>query len=577
MDTHVHQLSSGEEEEIDSTIKDKGKGKNQNTSSDKPRVILTGKKRPRRLSSGVWVHFEFLDEPDENGNLICKCKKCGLRFNGDSKNGTGNLHRHLKNCKQRSFRDVGQMILEKTSSGLGNRLPDFDAGYFRELLSIAIVEHDMPFQFVEFKGFRRCFNYLHPDFKPVTRNTIKYDVLKMYKREKEKLKAVLGSTCSRIALTSDCWTSLTTDGYISLTAHYVDNSWCLQKKILNFSYIGPPHTGIHLCDHVYDGLKEIDAAVYKIRESAKYCKSSQGRKQRFLSCVAHVEIQSTRILQQDVPTRWNSTYMMLDCALYFKKALIHFQKVDANYVHCPSAEEWGRIEKICKFLKVFHDVTLAFSGTKYPTSNLYFHRVLQVRLLLQNEMKSSDLFMQKMACKMYEKFGKYWSEFSTFMAVAVVLDPRYKLQCVNWGYMRIYGQHSIEYELEFSKVKDALRRLYEAYESTHSSSSKVIPTTNASNEASDDFMMDFDSFSQEQSSVAIKSEIDMYYEEPLIPRGTNLDILSYWRTSNMDPQMEMLCGSVMKLKVEDNNDNHDTPRSSPELEQFDENASSNIV
>uniref|UniRef100_A0A803MAY2 Uncharacterized protein n=1 Tax=Chenopodium quinoa TaxID=63459 RepID=A0A803MAY2_CHEQI len=44
----------------------------------------------------------------------------------------------------------------------------------------------------------------------------------------------------------------------------------------------------------------------------------------------------------------------------------------------------------------------------------------------------------------------------------------------------------------------------------------------------------------------------------------------------MDPQMEMLCGSVMKLKVEDNNDNHDTPRSLPELEQFDENASSNI-
>uniref|UniRef100_A0A803LJE8 Uncharacterized protein n=1 Tax=Chenopodium quinoa TaxID=63459 RepID=A0A803LJE8_CHEQI len=69
MDTHVQQLSSREEEEIDSSIKDKGKGKNQNTSSDKPRVILTGKKRQRRLSSGVWVHFEFLDEPDENDGL----------------------------------------------------------------------------------------------------------------------------------------------------------------------------------------------------------------------------------------------------------------------------------------------------------------------------------------------------------------------------------------------------------------------------------------------------------------------------------------------------------------------------
>uniref|UniRef100_A0A803N1V4 hAT-like transposase RNase-H fold domain-containing protein n=1 Tax=Chenopodium quinoa TaxID=63459 RepID=A0A803N1V4_CHEQI len=80
------------------------------------------------------------------------------------------------------------------------------------------------------------------------------------------------------------------------------------------------------------------------------------------------------------------------------------------------------------------------------------------------------------------------------MVVAVVLDPRYKLQCVNWGYMRIYGRHSVEYELEFSKVKDALWELYEAYESSHSSSSKVIPTTNASdasNEPCDDFMMKF--------------------------------------------------------------------------------------
>uniref|UniRef100_A0A803MQV3 Uncharacterized protein n=1 Tax=Chenopodium quinoa TaxID=63459 RepID=A0A803MQV3_CHEQI len=104
--------------------------------------------------------------------------------------------------------------------------------------------------------------------------------------------------------------------------------------------------------------------------------------------------------------------------------------------------------------------------------------------------------------------------------------------------------------------------------------------------------MDFDSFSMEQSNVAIKSEVDMYYEEPLIPRGTNLDILSALKSEtveaiiclrdwdwdfgedNMDPQMAMLCGSVMKLKV---GDNDDAPQTSPELSEFDENASSNIV
>ncbi|XP_021757908.1 zinc finger BED domain-containing protein RICESLEEPER 2-like [Chenopodium quinoa] len=451
MDADVQQLSS-EEEKIDSTTQDKGNGKNQKTSSGKPRVILTGKKRQRRLSSGVWVNFDFLDEPHQNGNLTCKCKKCGIHFNADSKNGIGNLYRHLKNCKQRSFRDVGQMILEKTSSGLGNRLREFDANYFRELLSLAIVEHDMLFQFVEFKGFRRCFNYLHPDFKPVTRNTIKSDVLKMYKRGKEKLKAVLGSTCSRIALTSDCWTSITTDGYISLTAHYVDKSWCLKKKILNFSYIGPPHTEIHLCDYVYGLIKEwgIQKNIFSITldnasSNNVFAENLKGELELIcggeffhVRCCAHI---LNLIVQDGLKEIDEVVYKIRESAKY---SLIHFQKVDANYVHCPSVEEWGRVEKICKFLKVFHYVTLAFSGTKYPTSNLYFHRVLQVRLLLQNEMKSSDLFMQKMACKMYEKFGKYWSEFSTFMVVAVVLDPRYNLQCVNWGYMRIYGQHSVE-------------------------------------------------------------------------------------------------------------------------------------
>ena len=41
-------------------------------------IHISGKnfKRQRRLTSGVWVNFEFVDETDEDGNLLCKCKKC---------------------------------------------------------------------------------------------------------------------------------------------------------------------------------------------------------------------------------------------------------------------------------------------------------------------------------------------------------------------------------------------------------------------------------------------------------------------------------------------------------------------
>ncbi|KMT08905.1 hypothetical protein BVRB_6g136250 [Beta vulgaris subsp. vulgaris] len=208
-------------------------------------------KRQRRLTSNVWVHFEFLEEPNEHGNLVCKCKKCGQIYNADSSIGTGNLRRHLKNCKRRSYLDVGQMILDSSSSGsLLKRMPDVNLDVFREMLAIAVVRHDLPFQFAEYEGVRRCFAYLNPNVKVVSRNTLKADIQKLYVREKGKLKDELGLVRGRIALTSDCWSFITTDGYISLTAHFVDNDWRLQKRILNFRFMPPPHTGVHLSDHV---------------------------------------------------------------------------------------------------------------------------------------------------------------------------------------------------------------------------------------------------------------------------------------------------------------------------------------
>jgi len=49
---------------------------------------------------------------------------------------------------------------------------------------------------------------------------------------------------------SNCWTSINTDGYISLTAHYIDSSWTLRKIILNFSLLPPPHNGVSIAEKI---------------------------------------------------------------------------------------------------------------------------------------------------------------------------------------------------------------------------------------------------------------------------------------------------------------------------------------
>ena len=88
----------------------------------------------------------------------------------------------------------------------------------------------------------------------------------MYQMEKSKLLDLLQYVPSRIALTSDCWTSLTTDGYISLTAHFVDKSCHLQKRVLAFTCMPPPHTGAALAEKVCGLLKEwgIDKKIMSI-------------------------------------------------------------------------------------------------------------------------------------------------------------------------------------------------------------------------------------------------------------------------------------------------------------------------
>ncbi|XVE57912.1 hypothetical protein DITRI_Ditri04bG0127900 [Diplodiscus trichospermus] len=70
-----------------------------------------------------------------------------------------------------------------------------------------------------------------------------------------------------------------------------------------------------------------------------------------------------------------------------------------------------------------------------------------------------------MAKMMLDKFDKYWSEFSliltiaVILAIAVILDPRYKLQFVNWSYKKLYGNDSTNFKL----VKDSLNALYNEY------------------------------------------------------------------------------------------------------------------
>ena len=78
------------------------------------------------------------------------------------------------------------------------------------------------FDMFEYEGVRELMQYLRSGVQLISRNTVNVDLSKTYVSKKQKLKAMLNRCRERISLTSDLWTSWTTDGYICVTTHYVE-------------------------------------------------------------------------------------------------------------------------------------------------------------------------------------------------------------------------------------------------------------------------------------------------------------------------------------------------------------------
>lgn len=54
-----------------------------------------------------------------------------------------------------------------------------------------------------------------------------------------------------------------------------------------------------------------------------------------------------------MPTRWNSTFLIIKSTLYYRQAFLRLKLSDSSYKHYPSDDERGRAEEICKFLEIF--------------------------------------------------------------------------------------------------------------------------------------------------------------------------------------------------------------------------------
>ncbi|XP_075077365.1 zinc finger BED domain-containing protein RICESLEEPER 2-like [Nicotiana tabacum] len=153
-----------------------------------------------------------------------------------------------------------------------------------------------------------------------------------------------------------------------------------------------------------DGLKEIDVSVKCVRQVVRYVRSSQQRTLKFRECCAHQEVECSKTLCLDVPTRCNSTYLMLATAQNFEKAFDKLHLFDDGFsTHlCTHAfedgnvagpfvcDDWVNVRNVIKFLEIFHELTEKVSGSRYVTSNCHFEDICELDSHLKACLASDD-------------------------------------------------------------------------------------------------------------------------------------------------------------------------------------------
>ncbi|KAK3033923.1 hypothetical protein RJ639_034723 [Escallonia herrerae] len=191
------------------------------------------------LKSSVWAHFE---RKKNGGNVIATCIHCRKTLGANPKNGTTHLRMHLDRCKRLRQLDVRQKHLTGIM-GKANAKPElgnytFDQDFARRELGTMIILHEYPLSIVDHVGFSRYSSALQPLFKIPTRNTVKSDIINIYEHEKEQVMKLLEGIRSRVAVTTDLWTSDNQKkGFMAVTGHFMDEEFILQSRILSYLWL----------------------------------------------------------------------------------------------------------------------------------------------------------------------------------------------------------------------------------------------------------------------------------------------------------------------------------------------------
>ncbi|XP_050062310.1 E3 SUMO-protein ligase ZBED1-like [Aphis gossypii] len=292
-----------------------------------------------------------------------------------------------------------------------------------------IAEDLQPLSIVENSGFQNMIKLLDSRYQIPSRRSLSRTIIpEIYENVKNRVQSLLNKT-NYVAITTDVWTSMNTDSFITITAHFFPTDQTRLKTIvLCTKKLESNHTGTYLAEVmtnelniwdiypkviaiVTDGGANIKAAVRlmgiqhmpciahklnlvvqhalyltddaeagdntyaeqlknilkKCRGIVGYFKRSEVGNRFLIEKQKQLGHGQILKLKQDMRTRWNSSLFMMERLVKLKEPLTIVMISLNDAPNNLNSEEWNYIEDIVPLLKPFDSLTTELSAEQYPT------------------------------------------------------------------------------------------------------------------------------------------------------------------------------------------------------------------
>ncbi|KAK4858944.1 hypothetical protein QYF36_024229 [Acer negundo] len=544
-------------------------------------------KKQKKLRSDVWKSFEKYK--DENGKDLAKCNICEKLFNGSSKMGTTHLKNHFKSCSKNKSNEGGcsasgdkpvedsvmdQQLnhLDKSNEGGGSASGDKPA-----------EDSVMDLQLNHLERVKMLIKQL-PLYEALPNSIEVADLINVYKEEKEKLRIYFEKLPCRLSLMIDTNSSIFKE-CIFFSVHFIDDDWKLKKKIISLKCIGGNITFTEILKNVLSEWGIDNDISYMVLDyyTYVYVLSSNERENGFSSqgsllfngklfCIPDFETISLinseymqnifydrmkeiykyiegngnfpiaidrarslgkKVTIEFIPTEQDLVDMetddLVEIGFGLKEAFFELEKMDIEFKSINlTKEEWDLIPSCVKY----HFYLI-------ETANMYFPWLCNTYTISLEVVKLKPSICEDKRYLFIRDGMKCWYDDNLVLAVAAVLDPRFRLNIVKHWYKKMYGD---ECDARLAKFMDYLTSVYNEY-ATEYATEYAFPYE----------MLDPSGkpceFSHDHRQPP-NIELHLYLEDLKFPLIRDFNILDWWQSNDQYfPTLAEMARDFLSIKI----------------------------